>query len=61
MSRGTIRLAYILLGLLTVASFGGPFVIGIVSPRWRPSRTGPPTERSNGLPWSAWIAGDGRL
>jgi uncharacterized membrane protein (DUF106 family) len=42
-SRGTIRLAYVLLGLMSLASFGGPFAIGAVlkggdSPNWPPDR-----------------------
>ena len=43
MSRGIIRLAYALLTLMSVVSFGGPFLIGSVmrggfSPKWPPDR-----------------------
>lgn len=43
MSRALIRVAYILLGLLTLATFGGYFLIGAVlrggaSPAWPPDR-----------------------
>jgi len=43
MSRGIIRLAYVLLALMSLASFGGPFLIGTVlrggeSPTWPPDR-----------------------
>ena len=43
MSRALIRVAYVLLGLLTLATFGGYFLIGHVlaggaSPRWPPDR-----------------------
>ena len=43
MSRSLIRIAYILLGLLTLATFGGSFLIGHflqggASPAWPPDR-----------------------
>jgi hypothetical protein len=43
MSRGVVILAYVLLGLLTLATFGGYFLIGHVlrggaSPAWPPDR-----------------------
>jgi hypothetical protein len=43
MSRALIRIAYLLLGLLTVATFGGYFLIGHIlrggaSPAWPPDR-----------------------
>ncbi len=43
MSRALVRVAYVLLGLLTLATFGGYFLIGYVlkggeSPAWPPDR-----------------------
>jgi hypothetical protein len=43
MSRALVRIAYLLLGLLTLATFGGYFLIGYVlkggaSPAWPPDR-----------------------
>ncbi len=43
MSKRTVRLAYALLGLMTLASFGGPFLIGMIlrggaNPEWPPDR-----------------------
>lgn len=44
MTRRVVRIAYILLGVMTVASFGGPLLIGGVlkggkSPDWPPDRS----------------------
>ncbi len=43
MSRETIRLAYVLLAIMSVTSFGGPFLLGSVlrggdRPNWPPDR-----------------------
>ncbi len=43
MSRGILRFAYLLLGLMSLATFGGPFLIGAAlrggdSPKWPPDR-----------------------
>ena len=43
MSRGVLRIAYVLLGLMTALSFGGPWLIGATlkggaRPGWPPDR-----------------------